>query len=438
MLLETLKALTNAGRDALQTACGLAVTAESVSQLEQGGLTFPALGDLVITGGSLNRVHLGADSGLCRRLAQLDDPAGGCSGTELLARAFLGHLLEEIPGRRPRGRFAGLAVEPLAVRTRGVRTFGFRFVTAAGQFFLLAEVPSRLEWELAKGTDFLTVMAESYLPDGWATRNALAGPLGVENFLVFLRKVEADTYLFLPTAGGAPRVVCAFLVEQCSHEGDRALKFALKLPDQARELPFPGTEVEGRVGVGERSVEFTTRYLGRTLHPVGGGAMLQCGLFSVPGQLAVLQRRGTFRIPIEEPIPVDLALDDDEGGSPWRRRHERRPGRLVLGSLADLSFSGARVTLDRNEAPGCAVQGQRITCNVHLPGVPERLRLAGIVRRVATVRVEHDDPCEELGIEFLPAAQQGPGVLDRVRDFVLAEQRAWLARRIQVAGVGEW
>lgn len=438
MLLETLKALTNAGRDALQTACALAVTAESVSQLEQGGLTYPALGDLVISGGSLNRVHLGADSGLCRHLARLDDPASGRSGMELLARAFLEHLLEEIPGRRPRGRFAGLAVEPLAVRTRGVRTFGFRFVTAAGQFFLLAEVPSRLEYEQAKGTDFLTVMAESYLPDGWATRNALAGPLGVESFLVFLRKVEADTYLFLPTPEGEPHVISAFLVEQCSHDGVRALKFALKLPEQGRALPFPGTEVPARVGVGERSVEFTLRYLGRGLHPIGGGAELQCGLFGLPEQLAVLQRRGTFRIPIEDPIPVELALDDDDGGSPWRRRRERRPARLVLGTLADLSFSGARVTLDRNEAPGCAAQGQRLVCNLHLPGVPERLHLVGIVRRVATVRVEHEDPCEELGLEFLPCAQQAPGALDRVRDFVLAEQRAWLARRIQVAGVGEW
>ena len=32
MLLETLKAIVNAGRDALQTTCGLPVRAESVSQ----------------------------------------------------------------------------------------------------------------------------------------------------------------------------------------------------------------------------------------------------------------------------------------------------------------------------------------------------------------------------------------------------------------------
>ncbi len=435
MLLETLKALTNAGRDALHTACSLAVTAESVSQLEQGGLTFPALGDLVITGGSLNRVHLGGDAGLCRRLVQLDDPETGESGAERLAHAFLEHLIEEIPGRRPRGRLASLAVEPVAVRTRGVRTFGLRFVTEAGQFFLLAEVPSRLEWEQGRGSEFLTAMAESYLPDGWDNRNALAGPLGVENFLVFLRKVEADTFLGLPTAAEEPRVTAAFLVEQCTHEGERALKFALKLPDQPLDLPFPGAEVEARVGVGERSVEFTTRYLGRTSHPIGGGAALQCGLFSVPAQLAVVQRRGTFRIPIEEPIPVELAVTDQEGSSPWRRR---RSERLVLGSLTDLSFGGARVTLDRNEPAGAVSQGQRVVCRMHLTGVPGRVDVEGVVRRVATVRVDLEDPCEEIGLEFLPVAQQAHNVLDRVRDFVLSEQRSWLARRIQVAGVGEW
>ncbi len=436
MLLETLKALSNAGRDALQTACGLAVTGESVSQLEQGSLTFPALGDLVISGGSLNRVHLGGDSGLCRHLAVLDGPDGGGSGIERLAGTFLDQLLEEIPGRRPRGRLEGLAVEPLSIRTRGVRTFGFRFATAAGQFFLLAEIPSRLEWEQDKGTDFLTVMAESYLPEGWETRNALAGTLGVENFLVFLRKVEADTYLHLPTAGDVPRVIAAFLVEQFTHEGERVLKFALKLPDQPHDLPFPGAEVQGRVGIGDRSVEFTTHYVGRAVHPIGGGALLQCGLYTVPEQLAVVQRRGTFRIPIEDPIPVELAVSDSDGSSPWRR--SKRQERHVLGTLSDLSFAGARVTLDRNEAAGCVARGQRLTCGLNLPGRPQRLDVAGIVRRVATVRADHEDPCEEIGIEFLPAGQQGPAVLDQVRDFVLAEQRAWLARRIQVAGVGEW
>lgn len=436
MLLETLKALTNAGRDALQTACNLAVTAESVSQLEQGGLTFPALGDLVVTGGSLNRVRLGGDAGLCRRLGDLDAADGGETGVERLARAFLEHLMEEIPGRRPRGRLAGLAVEPVAVRTRGVRTFGFRFVTGEGQFFLLAEVPSRLEWEQSRGSEFLTAMAESYLPDGWATRNALAGPLGVENFLVFLRKVEADTFLSLPTATEEPRIAAAFLVEQCNHEGERVLKFALKLPDQPQDLPFPGMELEARVGVGERSVEFTTRYVGRTTHPIGGGGRLQCGLFTVPTQLAVVQRRGTFRIPIEEPIPVELAVDESAGSSPWRRRRGRE--RMVLGSLSDLSFGGARVTLDRNEPAGALQQGQQVVCRMHLPGVPGRLEVVGLVRRVDTVRVDAEDPCEEIGLEFPAASQRIHGVLDRVRDFVLAEQRSWLARRIQVAGVGEW
>jgi len=216
MLLETVRALNNAGRIALQSVCGLEVTAESVSQLGQGGLSFPALGDLVINGGGVNRVHLGADAVLCRRLGELDTAGEGGSGLHRMASTVLDALLQEVPGWRPRGHVGDLAVEPVAVRTRGVRTFGFRYVTAGGQFFMLAEVLSRAEWEHGRNSDFLPVMAQTYLPEGWSSRNTMAGREGVDNLLVYLRKVEADVYLCLGDGPEAAPTPAVFIGTSCA------------------------------------------------------------------------------------------------------------------------------------------------------------------------------------------------------------------------------
>jgi len=309
MLLDTLNALSKAGRAALQTVCGLTVNSESVSLLDQGSLTFPALGDLVISGGGLNRVHLGCDSSLCMRLSDQGDRADDGASIERLASSFRWHLLADIAGDRPRGKFENLAVEPVVLRTRGVRTFSFRFVTPAGQLFLLAEVPSRLEWEQAQGSGFLAAMAESYLPDGWATGDALRGPQGVESFLVFLRKVEADVYFNLPDPGGETLTVASFLVEPCTHDGKRALKFGMKLPGLPQDLPFIGADVKGSVGLGDRSVEFHCQYLGRDVKRIGEAGELTCCLLSWPEDLQVVQKRRSFRLPLEEPIAVPLPDD---------------------------------------------------------------------------------------------------------------------------------
>ena len=436
MLLDTLKALSKAGRAALQTVCGLTVTSESLSLLDQGSLTFPALGDLVIAGGGLNRVHLGCDSSLCMRLSGAGAPDGDGASIERLASSFRWHLLADIAGERPRGKFENLNVEPVTLRTRGVRTVSFRFVTPAGQLFLLAEVPSRLEWEQAQGSGFLAAMAESYLPDGWATGDALQGPQGVESFLVFLRKVEADVYFRLPLAGDEQRTVAAFLVEPCIVDGKRALKFGMKMPELPQDAPFLGSSVQGSVGLGDRCVEFTCQYLGKDTHRIGEAGELSCGVVSWPEDLQVVQKRRSFRLPLEEPIAVELALASGEDPIAAYKNGDDRE--LALGNLADLSFTGARVMLDPKEPTGRLQKGQHVVCRIWLPGMPETVDVAAVVRRIATTRADRSDACEEIGLEFLPAGQQKMGVLDDVREFVLEEQRSWLARRIELAGIGQW
>ena len=69
MIPEALDTMIRAGSDALQTTCGLTVTHAHVSLVQQGSLTFPALGELRIRNGTLQKVNLGCDTVLVGQLA---------------------------------------------------------------------------------------------------------------------------------------------------------------------------------------------------------------------------------------------------------------------------------------------------------------------------------------------------------------------------------
>ncbi|MCP4574382.1 MAG: PilZ domain-containing protein [bacterium] len=431
MLLDTLKALINASQDALQATCGLPVRVASVSLLARGSLTFPALADISVNGTGLHRVHLGCDSMFCGHLGELDCAAGDESGLETLTSSFVERLVEDLPGRYPRADVESLAVEPHNIRTRGVRTCGFRFETAAGQFFLMAELPSRVEWERERGREFLQVMTESYLPDGWAGRDVFSETTAIESFLVFLRKTELDMECQVPGTDQAP--YSTFLVEQCRFGDRRALKLAMAGSDDARSGLLPGTYVAARIGLEERSLEFRLRYIGRSSHELGGDVELPCALFEPPELVTVAQRRQSFRIPLEKQIVADLVLP----GRPRRADGGDGPA-PVSGLVADLSFSGARITVDSSQPETCFSDGDRVRCLLHLPGHPRPVEILAVVRRTVTTLAEGTWPREELGLEFTISPGRDGDAPEAIRDFVLCEQRSWLSRRIQVAGVDDW
>ena len=128
-----------------------------MSLVQQGSLTFPALGELRIRNGTLQKVNLGCDTVLVGQLAEscpaAVDPR---AGIEDPGERVLANLLEDMEGRRPRGSVENLAVTPITLYTRGQRTFGVRLDTDAGRLFLLAEIPSKIELEDAKNSDFVS------------------------------------------------------------------------------------------------------------------------------------------------------------------------------------------------------------------------------------------------------------------------------------------
>jgi hypothetical protein len=437
MILESLKALVTAGRNALQTTCGLPVTCEHIQQVRQGTLTFPALGELNLKGAPIQHVHLGCDAILASQLSELMGSQGADSGISTLAQRFLKELLSEIGSRNPTGEVASLNVGPRSVHTRGLRTFGFRFETGLGQLFLLAEIPSKIELEKAKGSGFLSSLTSRYLPREWETLEEFDRSNEIDNFLIFLRKGEADVYFEIPRTDEAAAVHTGFLVEQLGDHGERLLKMTVDLASEDANHLRMGQMIPIKVGLLDRSLECELSFEGFCKAHVKGSADLNCMLFTIPEDIQIRQRRKAFRISVPTRINVEIECDEPRSNDEASLGAKR--GSMVLrGTLVDLSFSGARVMCKQDESCSCLNAESKVKCRIYFPDNTVPLEVKGVIRRSVSALVEQGVWSEDIGLEFLVSPGGDSSNLDHIRQYVLAEQRSWLAQRIQVAGVDQW
>lgn len=429
MLLATLKALILAGKETLQDTVGLPVVATAISQVRQGRLTFPALGELQIRSGTLQRVNLGCDQALADRLARGVPQGKPKAAMDGLAKTFLTNILREMEGRNPRGRVAKVGAGSMVLHTRGVRTFGVRLATSSGQLFLLAEIPSRIELENAKGSDFAAGMMSTYLPRDWMNRESLDNQALIDSLLILLQKLESDIHLEIPRPHGEAALYAGVVLEQRTLDGLRALKLSADLQDAAGLVR--GAEVRGTVGLEDRSLDCTFEYLGPATHPLVGGISLSAALFTVPETFEIAQRRKAFRIPVSGAVSVDIAVLPD-GVAVYEVFQQENPVG-VKGKLADLSFSGARVVLDGEDQGAIFKDGQRVMCRMVFPDEFEPLDILALVRRATKGLANRNEWQDELGLEFLVCPDLDRRALDCIRQYVLSEQRSKLAHRILVA-----
>jgi len=437
MLINTLKMLVLAGKDALRTTCGLPVISEDITQIRTGQLTFPAMGEIAFSGGTLQTVSLGCDGVLCGHLAEKVVSKGEDSGFEILANRFLDNVLEEMAGRHPRGWLANLEVGPQSLQSRGVRSFGVRLQTDIGQFFLMAEIPSRAELEQSKSSEFITSMSKTYLPEGWATFQELKYPTEIDNFLIFLRKTELDLLLEVPCGDGYFTIHTGVLLETTTIGGRQAMRLSMDVSGPEGKSLEKGETVNLRVGVQDRALTFKTQYLGSENYPITSSASIKCVFFSLPKVLQVLQGRRAFRIQISERIPTEIeCINPLTNDSPLFSGDT--PGRKVRGRLADLSFSGARIIAQKDKLVDCANLESRIVCRLFFPNEPTPLKILGIVRRSTISLADRDNQQDEIGIEFLVNDDSDRQAIEFIQQYVLSQQRAWLAQRIHVTSPEQW
>lgn len=430
MIVETLSTMIRAGVDALQTACGLTVTRAHVSLVGQGSLTFPSLGELRVRNGTLQTVHLGCDTMLVGRLADGD----GRTGVVTLAERVLVSLLEDMEGRRPRGTVENVAVAPATVFTRGQRTFGVRLETSAGRLFLLAEVPSKLELEEAKNSDYLATMEATYLPREWQRRDRLDSADAIDGFLVFARKVEADLAFECRDAGDVADPHVGVLLGNGIVEGQRALKVCVDLRDADLLAPSRGDRVRATMGLSDRSFAFDLTYLGEAEHELAAGATIPCAWFTVPDLVRIGQRRGAFRLPLMSPLSAAIERSGALAfRSPWGDVEPEAPQRNE-GRIVDISFTGARLVLPvAAKEPGFE-PGAPVLLRLRLPDGAQPVVVAAVVRRVTLSLADRNEWQRVLGLEFTADAAGDRDALARIREFVLAVERSQLARRVDLAG----
>ncbi len=437
MLINTLKLLIMAGTDALRSTCGLPVIEEDVTQIRHGHLTFPSLGEIGLSGGSLQRVHLGCDAMLCGHLAENVENVGTNSGLEILSNRFLDNVLEDMAGRQSQGWIENIEVGPLSLHSRGVRSFGFRLKTEIGQLYLMAEVPSRFELEVARNSAFINTLVKSYLPEGWETFQRMDNSSEIDEFLIFLRKSEVDLQVDVPAGGGLSTIHTGILLETKTVAGKRAFRLSMDVSGPEGKTLKRGDQVRIKVGVQDRAFSFVSEYLGESKFPIVGQATINCVDMTIPKELEIEQRRRAFRINASERIPVEiecLELSGDAGSWAFDQRRDH----TVKGRLADLSFSGARIIADLDKMISWVSTDKRVACRLFFPGEPEALMVKGIIRRATVSLADRDNQQDEVGLEFLVSEDDDRLALEYIRQYVLSQQRSWLAQRIHVAGVDQW
>ena len=370
----------------------------------------------------LKFVHVGADGELRHHLLSMADADGRLAGAQILAEDVLDHVTEALPSRYARGRVEHLALAPVSLGTRGIRSFGVRCRSNQGQLFLLADIPSVAEIERERGSDTLRAMADSCLPADWTGGDGLPDS-AAEGLVDFLRRSEADVHLVLPVVDDNEAEKAAVLVDVVDSPQGKRLDFAVPVDTAMRGRLAAGDLLRGRIGVEDRSIDFEMVCHGLGIHTLASGlqlAGLSCGL---PRGIRVVQSRRSFRISITDAVDVEIEAADPGLG-------------LMSAQLVDISFNGACLVYKRSSQDPALAAGDPVNCRLHLPDYPEPVEISGIVRRTGRSLDESARPRIEIGIEF-----DGPGsrsAFERIRQFVLDQQRSQLSRRVQVVRVSDW
>ena len=422
MLLEVVTALAQAGRAALEAVRPGGPCEVSVSQLDQGQLWCPSLAVLRISDHHLKFVHVGADGELREHLLSVADTDGRLAGAQILAEDVLTHLTEALPSRLARSRVEHLALAPVSLGTRGVRSFGVRCRANHGQLFLLADLPSVAETERERGSDTLRAMADSCLTAGWTGVEGLPDTAAC-GLVDFLRRSESDVHLVFPLADGNKAEKAAVLVDVVDDPEGTRLDFAVPVDTAMRGHLAAGDLLRGRIGVEDRSIDFEMVCRGLGIHTLASGLQLAGLSTGLPRDIRVVQSRRSFRISITDHVDVEIAVADPGPG-------------MLMARLVDLSFSGTCLVYMRSSHEPALTSGDPVHCRMYLPEHGEPVEIPGVVRHAIRSLDESARPRIEVGIEFdKRGIREASG---RIRQFVLNQQRSQLARRVQVVRVSDW
>lgn len=427
MIRETLTAIGQAGRQALQGLGSRVEVRTQVNQVREWSFAMPNLGRVIVANSPLHQVYVGISQPLAQALG---DPAR----QEVLLEAFKQALVQRIPSKRPIGSWEMLPFDPQPRVLRGVRSFILRQQTAVGNLYLMADLASRGEYESLRQGAWEEELAAKLLPRDLARIETIDSPAAVNRVGTYLARFEHDIELHVPGDEGTVHSGNGVLLQLGKLDDRMLMRLSLDLDRELRASLTPGLELEGSFGAAGRVFRFQTLCVGHSLLPLEGVGELPCTLFEMPERFSLDQRRRYFRVEPELPLLAELkvlpAPVDDDHHLLTTAPVPAAESPAFPARISDLSFSGIGLVL-----PGEPPAGLRRESRVHLllsgDGLPQSLTLSGLVRRLDTRPSGRGRSETHLGVEFVieqPSDQQGT---HHLRQYVMAQQRHLLARRTE-------
>lgn len=427
MLRETLTAICQAGRGALQRTVGEGETRILATQVREWSFALPRLALVTVANSPVHQIYVGLSRPLARRLA--DDPAP-------LLEEFKARLNARLPVRRPIAAWRLLPDDGQARVLRGVRSFIVRQQTAAGNLYLMADLANRAEYESLRDPGWDLALAEQSLPADIARREELDEPAAMRRLTSYLLRCEHDLELLLPGDDGHVHAANAVVIGRGRQEDREHLLLSLDLDREDHHLLRPGLEVEGAFGAAGRVFRFRSHLGEQETADLEGLARLACVRLEVPPRYGLDQRRRYFRVRPDGALAAHLqCLPPDVVAAPSTdpyasgpRPQETPPAGALPASVSDLSFSGAGLMID-GETPVELARDGLVRIWFHGDGLRQPAMVTGLVRRCEQRPCGRGQFRAGVGVEFVVRGPEDRQGTQLIRQFVMAQQRTLLASR---------
>jgi len=437
MLIDSLKAIFRAAVSVLQEAAGCESESEVIVQIESTAFHFPQVAAAHYRAGPLRRLVVGCDLELTRHIAGLQatntpTPANEIAGSaeeglRILCRAFQAALNRELPGIDQTRELIVHDPIKFAVWATGERQFHLVLSTDKGKLELLVG--------MATGRDLAEQRGQSFGDKQTVRSRHLAEATidlaeDVQNIVESLVTREEDIYLRMPSREGRQKVFNGTVLGFARDRGHTCEEPDLTLTTSCLNIagcPLDGEKVAVIFFRRGRLLQFVSEVKGTTQVIVSQSRALALLKIAAPKKISPGQRRESFRIVPSEKLSgtIRSALALKGPG-----RHEKKHS--VSFVVCDLSFTGALVEIQSNTLISGFRWGRKVECTFDLPKPYGAVTLMSVVRRLDLIPPKKEVRYAHMGLEFLNEVDPQSGSLERIRKYVLAQERLSLKRHTKL------
>jgi len=437
MLAESLKTTVRAAGTLLRELTGTELESAEIFQIENTDFLFPRVAAAHYRQGSLRRLVVGCDDDLAlsfaesrQRSADRTDGSGSASceeGFRILCESLHASLCRALTGMDQTRSLIVHDPERFAIRAKGGRQFYIELVTSRGRLLMLLGLASSRDEKMSRLEGF----GESEkVKSRQLAESTIDFSDDVNNILDSLVNHEDDVYLRLPSKEGRQKVYHGTMIGFARGQDKIAQQRHLTLTSSCLQTaghPLEGEKVAVIFFRRGRLLQFVSEVAGTAQMVISKALTLPLLRLTMPSKLAPGQRRESFRIVPELEIKglVKSALILKGPGKPVQKHS-------APFVLRDLSFTGARIEIHSNTMLSGFGCGREVKIAIELPHPHGEVKLLAVVHRLDLLPKKKEVPCAQIGVEFIKDARSHPGSLEKIRQYVLEQERLDLKRRTEL------